>query len=124
MSYSVTVTIDDLFVPKNKIKKLKEYIDKEYIPASYRDLTEFFSEIGLDSYFTEDGDLMIDSYERDTLCDVEEDVISLAPYFANDGSIEILGEDGERWRYLFNKGKAIKQKAEYKWVDDTEEGEE
>lgn len=117
MGYCVEISESTVSFDKEKIKYLMSKVKKDFregkiegrwicenevIESEY--VEEFFDALRLAIY--EVGSL----YKIDYLCGEKLDGCELELYnsmaeFVDDGYIEYLGEDGERWRYVFKNGK-------------------
>lgn len=117
MGYCVSISESTVSFDKAKVNDLMDKVKKDFregkiegrwielyevIESDY--VEEFFDALRLAIY--EVGSL----YKIDYLCGEKLDGCELELYssmaeFANDGYIEYLGEDGERWRYIFENGK-------------------
>lgn len=89
---------------ENKIGKLRWIDESEVFEAT--NIVEIFSafrlELALDSAETK---YIIDYMSGEKLGGYELDFYNCIAEFINDGYIEYLGEDGEKWRYVFKNGK-------------------
>jgi hypothetical protein len=67
------------------------------------------------------GDLHLEHYEGDKMgseAALFEAIASFVePNEGQEATIEIRGEDGERWRFIFRRGNCIHQNAVFTWKD-------
>lgn len=97
----------------DKVKKdFKDYDNKELRWVDKSDIfqaetiEELFNAFRLELTFKEDEDIYeIDYMSGEKLGGYELDFYKCIAKFINDSYIEYLGEDGEKWRYVFKDGK-------------------
>lgn len=97
----------------DKVKKdFKDYDDKELRWIDKSDILqaetieELFNAFRLELTFNEGKDIYeIDYMSGEKLGGYELDFYKCIAKFINDSYIEYLGEDGEKWRYVFKDGK-------------------
>ena len=87
---------------QSKIISVRCIYSEEVVRAEY--VEEFFDALGLAVYF-ENGTYYIEYLSGEKLDGCEFELYSSMAEFTEDGYIEYLGEDGERWRYVFFDGK-------------------
>ena len=61
------------------------------------------------------GDVEIYEFVGGKWGDEEQFYQTIAPFVEDGGTIEVRGEDGEHWRYLYKDGKMIEQHAVVSW---------
>jgi hypothetical protein len=66
---------------------------------------------------SEAGDIIALEYEGEKIGDEIKLFATLAPFVENGSHVEFLGEDGERWRYVFDNGGFREQQGETTWRD-------
>lgn len=72
-------------------------------PAGFASLVSAFAEWGYSANIDKlNGNLRIDKHENEKWGDDEKLFNTIGPFVNDGGCIEILGEDGAGWRYLFN----------------------
>ena len=69
-------------------------------------------QLALDTEFT---DVQVNWWEQGVWGDDEVLWATLAPFIADDGCIEMRGEDGAYWRYRFVKGEMIEEHGTIGW---------
>lgn len=117
MGYCVEINESTVSFDKKNIEKLiakvkmdfKEgMIDGRWIYESEviksANVEEFFDSLRL-AIYEEDDTYKIDYLSGEKLDGCELDLYNSMAEFSNDGYIEYLGEDGEKWRYVFKDGK-------------------
>lgn len=119
MGYCIELGKSTIRITKTNAEKIMEVI-KNYINAynpdwrwvnnailvaraEEHDFEEFMYELRYSVYVEEDGRYAIDYLAGEKLGD-DEDIFKLIAEFIDDGYIEILGEEGNRWRYTFTNG--------------------
>lgn len=80
-----------------------------------RTLEEFLEEFRWPAKVDEDGNITGLSFEGEKLGDDEVLWANLAGYVDDGSYIEMLGEDGERWRWRFENGSVRRQEAKVVW---------
>lgn len=118
MGYCVSITESTVSFDKDKIGVLMESVKKDFKEGNIKDTRfivvkyilnarmpeNFFYELRLT--IKEDSDrYYIDFFNGEKLGGYELDLYKSMAKFTNDGYIEYLGEDGEKWRYVFKDGK-------------------
>lgn len=133
MGYYVRNGFTDISIPKEKeqealdvLKNLvKEHelswictdivLDSENLVEALREMRY---ECGYsDSPYDNKEYIVIDYFSGEKWGDDESIFIALAPFIADEGSIEFTGEDDSKWRYYFKDGKLKEQYAETIWKD-------
>ena len=117
MGYCVEISESTVSFNKKNIDKLMDKVKKDFKEGKIEgrwihaksvvntdDVEEFFDELRLAIYEEEDT-YKIDYLSGEKLDGCELDLYSSMAEFTNDGYIEYLGEDGEKWRYVFKNGK-------------------
>jgi hypothetical protein len=64
-----------------------------------------------------ESDLEVDSFVAEKMGAEELLFEAIAPYVKHGATVEVIGEDGERWRYLFEDQQVKKQRAQVSWDD-------
>jgi predicted small secreted protein len=127
MGYCVEITESTVSFDKEKIGKLMEKVKKDFndgnIIGSWidksdviysEDVEDFFYALRL-AIFEEDDTYKIDYLSGEKLDECELDLYNSMAEFTNDGYIEYLGEDGEKWRYVFKEGKCEEVYPKLSW---------
>ena len=117
MGYCVEISESTVKFKEDKIKDLMDKVKKDFIEGKIEGrwiysyeveeaefVEEFFDALRLSVYF-EDGFYKIDYMSGEKLDGCELELYNSMAEFVDDGYIEYLGEDGERWRYVFKNGK-------------------
>lgn len=65
--------------------------------------------------FNENGDIIAVEFDGEKLGDDEFFFQEIAPWVKAGSYVEMLGEDGDRWRWVFNDGKCKEKKAKIVW---------
>lgn len=117
MGYCVEISESTVSFNKKNIDKLMDKVKKGFKEGKIEgrwihaksvvntdDVEEFFDELRLAIYEEEDT-YKIDYLSGEKLDGCELDLYKSMAEFTNDGYIEYLGEDGEKWRYVFKDGK-------------------
>jgi hypothetical protein len=143
MGYCINMTIDGVRIPKANREACRQAILAMFkdgnsyswvsTPKGNEPLVKLFdmwmfstTEKDPGEPYSEDasmakGDLHIDYYQGEKMGSEAQLFEAIAPFIeppeGQEATIEIRGEDGERWRFLFKNGKAIHQNAEFVWKD-------
>lgn len=74
-----------------------------------------------DSMFNEDGDLIGLDFLGEKYGDEKHLFTAIAEFVESDSYIEMIGEDHEKWRWIFKDGKLLEKKPRIIWetVDET-----
>lgn len=127
MGYCVEIEESTISFDKDKIDKLMDkvkrdfredkiegrWIDKnEVIEAE--DVEEFFDALRL-AIYEHRSMYKIDYLSGEKLDGCELQLYNSMAEFVDDGYIEYLGEDGERWRYVFKDGKCEEVYPKVSW---------
>ncbi|WP_075810239.1 hypothetical protein [Clostridium perfringens] len=117
MEYCISVDSENFSFNKNKsneiLKSIKEAVENKQITKCrwtnansllYSDnITELFDEMRFEVFEKDQDRYGIDFFgEKYDGCE-EQFFKAIAPH-VNDGCLEYIGEDGERWRYAFKNG--------------------
>lgn len=130
MGYCVDLEESTVTISKENSIKLMEFL-KSYIIDSNPDwrwvnngyvvnycvdnnFEELMYELGYAIYETDEPGYSIEYRSSEKLGDDEEIFSLIAPYI-NDGYIELLGEDGDKWRYVFENGKCETKHPKIEW---------
>lgn len=114
----------------------KEYVDKAYnalkelfskgdtslawinnkVASNSKSFTEIMLKCRWQVESNEEGDYDT-IYFNGEKCGGDEEVVldTIAPYVENDSYIQMQGEDGEQWRWVFNNGEVIEKHAKLIW---------
>ena len=90
------------------------WIDKDYL-LDAENIEDVFSEIRYELNKNENGDYEIDYFSGEKLGNDLVIFNSFAQFIENGQYIEMLGEDGERWRWIFINGKCEEIIARVVW---------
>ena len=95
-------------------EKIKKYFEEDKIEGRWigkgevldaSNIVELFDALRFEIYLDEEDNLYkIDYMSGEKLDGCELDVFQCMAEFINDSYIEYLGEDGEKWRYVFKDG--------------------
>lgn len=117
MGYCISVNSENFSFNKNKsddiLKAVKEAVQNKQITKCrwtnvnsllYSDnITELFDEMRFEVFKKDKDSYGIDFFgEKYDGCE-EQFFKAIAPYI-NDGYLEYIGEDGDKWRYIFKNG--------------------
>lgn len=80
-------------------------------------LEEMFDEFGFYMYLNESNDTYKIEFSREKLDEFEEELFKCIAPYVNDGYLEYLGEDGEKWRYVFKDGVCKEIYPRVEWDD-------
>lgn len=74
---------------------------------------------GYTAELDDDGSIISLDFNGDKIA-YDEDTIfqAIAPYVGDGSFIEMIGEDGERWRWVFEDGKCKEVRAKLTWLDE------
>lgn len=99
---------------KNQYGNRIMWVDKETLINS-ESIEESFDEIRYPLVIDSNGDYMINYFSGEKLGDDTEIFNAIAPYVEEGSYIEMLGEDGTIWRWIFKNGKCEEKYPEIKW---------
>ncbi|MDP8218651.1 MAG: hypothetical protein P9M03_07995 [Candidatus Theseobacter exili] len=109
MGYCVDIDVEVL-IPKEKIdgclqaiNELQEFTDK------FNTLMEALDNWDYGTSVEDDGNVKITYFQGEKWGDDEVLYKAIAPFVKNGSLIEVVGEDGCHWRYIFFNGKAKHQ---------------
>lgn len=115
MGYCIEMSCSTIRIKKDNcgklLKKLKDFcikqgslrwVDIRAIMNS-NSIEEAFEELRYEIYENDNGDYEIDYLSGEKLGD-EEIIFESISEFIEDGYIEYLGEDGDKWRFVFSNG--------------------
>jgi hypothetical protein len=139
MGYCVTIEIEGVAIAQDKAAaclkaivalfdggKTYSWVDKPR-DAQRRSLVEMFKHWAYNATAEEGetcptcghakpGRVTLNYYNADKWGSDETLYNAIAPFVeGDDGVIKIIGEDGDKWRYLFKGGKAVRQDAKTTW---------
>jgi hypothetical protein len=129
MGYRVSIEIGQVVIPKGKIKKCLAALNKLFTTDArfawvdmppergFKSLADVFHAWRYSGTTDEagTGDFTLDYFDGEKWGDDEELYTAIAPFVKSGATIEVRGEDGERWRYLFEDGEANEQRATITW---------
>lgn len=75
---------------------------------------EVFKELGFQTDYADNGDLLIFGYDNKVGAE-KHFVEVIAEYVTEDSEMVWTGEDGEKWRWVFEDGDMIEQEAKITW---------
>jgi hypothetical protein len=118
MGYCVEVSEKTFNFNPEKAKQIKEkvkkYFEEDKIQGRWiskgevldaENIVELFDALRFEIFLDEDDNLYkIDYMSGEKLDGCELDMFQCIAEFINDSYIEYLGEDGEKWRYVFKDG--------------------
>jgi hypothetical protein len=118
MGYCVEVSEKTFNFNPEKAKQIKEkvkkYFEEDKIQGRWiskgevldaENIVELFDALRFEIFLDEDDNLYkIDYMSGEKLDGCELDMFQCMAEFINDSYIEYLGEDGEKWRYVFKDG--------------------
>jgi hypothetical protein len=84
-------------------------------PEGFKTLEDAFQSWRYDAHEDPNGNVHVDYFSGEKWGDDEILYAAIAPFVEDDASIEIRGEDGHQWRYLFEAGKYSEQTARVSW---------
>lgn len=93
------------------------WVDSDKLLAA-RTLPDAIAEWGWEVEQDDDYNIVDIDFDSEKLGDEDALWAALAPYVATGSHIEMVGEDGERWRWLFRNGRVIHQEPTITWPDD------
>lgn len=101
------------YIPSHKVDW--RWVNEKYVTdlCKEHNFEEVTEELRYPMY-EEDGLYKIDYFSGEKLGDDYDLFRLIAPYI-NDGCIEMSGEDGERWRWIFKDGKCEEKFPEIVW---------
>ena len=143
MGYHVSMEISDLIIPAEKIaeclaainelhtednlqnngrggnsdgKKWYSWVDNPKDADGFKDMKEAITSWRYSGDFDDAGNFMIEYFDGEKWGGDEDCLYrAIAPFVNDGGTIECLGEEGERWRYLFAEGKMTEQTGRTVW---------
>jgi hypothetical protein len=98
----------------NKYDNRIAWVDKDVLIES-ESIENSFEEIRYPLILDEDGDYTIDYFSGEKLGDDWETFRAIAPYVEDGSYLEVVGEDGEKWRWIFKNGQCDEKYPEVKW---------
>lgn len=129
MGYCVTIEIDNIVIPSDKVAEALKSINKLHEPQNlnryasggsskgerwysftnlgnppFEDLVEAFDGWRYEAEQLENGDVILTEFNGEKLGDDVYLYQVIAPYVAGKGKISISGEDGGKWSYDFADG--------------------
>jgi len=137
MGYYVSITIDNIIIPADKVQECLDAINALFQPetmkkyagggsfsnnvrayhyswvntpesGAFDDLIAAFDEWRYEAQLLDDGSVEVVYFTGEKLGDDEILYKTIAP-FITDGTISLLGEDHDHWRFLFNNGTCKEQ---------------
>lgn len=127
MGYCVEISESTVSFNKENIDKLMAKVKKDFKEGKIEGrwihaksvinsdgIEEFFDELRL-AIFEEGDTYKIDYLSGEKLDGCELDLYTSMAEFTNDGYIEYLGEDGEKWRYVFKNSKCEEVYPKLSW---------
>lgn len=125
MGYCVSMEVD-ILIPAEKMGECLDAIEQKTAEkrfswvngGPYRGLVDAFKDWRYDAYVDRNNNLKVQYFEGEKWGDDETLFATIAPFVEHGGSATCQGEEGEKWRYLFEHGKLRKQYAELHWVND------
>lgn len=128
MGYCIELRrINDCTIKKDDIPKVVEALNKlgrsgerlSWIDtsrlATSTDIDELMYEIRWPGFVNDDGDFEIEYFSGEKYGSDEEVFKVLAPFFPDDAYIEMQGEEGELWRWIFKDGKCEEKSPTIIW---------
>jgi len=74
---------------------------------------------GYTAELDDDGNIIRLDFNRDKIAYDEDTMFqAIAPYVEDGSFIEMAGEDGDRWRWVFKDGKCKEVRAKVTWSDE------
>ena len=77
--------------------------------ANFSDFEEAMADYGFIVESDEDGNYDSICFPDEKVSDADVPLKAIAPYVKNGSSIEMTGEDGTMWRWLFRNGSCVEQ---------------
>jgi hypothetical protein len=126
MGYCVSISIGGVFIPTKNIDKCLEAINKlnqSYNSPPADDILNAFDDWSHPVSLDGEG-ITVDEFNGEKWRDQDEFYKVIAPFVEpkasefnkeREGVIECLGEDGEKWRYIFKDGKIKHETAVVSW---------
>jgi hypothetical protein len=90
------------------------WVDKSILINS-ESIEESFDEIRYPLTTDTNGDYIIDYFSGEKLGDDTQIFMAIAPFVEDGSYIEMSGEDGTLWRWVFKNGKCEEKYPEIKW---------
>jgi len=134
MGYCISMEIDSVIIPADKVAGCLAAINKMFGPetpehrsyswvsppkgSGFKTLQEAFDSWRYETEVNKEGDITLMYFIGEKLGDDECLFSVIAPFVkasSRDVTIEILGEDGERWRFVFAAGGVVEQHAIISW---------
>jgi hypothetical protein len=127
MGYCIELTDNNFKIKKENLddafKALKEFMKTKKkvmwvepsIIIKTKDVFEAFEEIGYPLATDKNGDYILDYFCGEKLGDDLEILKSIAPYVEKDTYIEFVGEDGDKFRFVFDGNKCEDKYPTVKW---------
>jgi len=127
MGYYVQIEIDNVVIPADKVEYCLKAINKlqekdrswSWVEKGEREnLQEAFSAWRYSSNFDLEGNLTLEYFEGEKLGDDEILFNTIAPFIRDNDPkpmISCVGEEHERWRYIFDNGTITEQTAKIVW---------
>lgn len=122
MSSSMSQLNASFFLHKNFIAKalqaIKDLPDKDYIwvERSFRtinNLPDILKAWGWQIIFSDDRDVSDIHFNGEKLGDEDDLFAAIAPFVREGSYIEMVGDEGYRWRWFFHNGKVFNQPAKF-----------
>lgn len=111
MGYCINLTEQKFFIPAKDVIVALTALNEGYPPTiQYGELAA--GRWGFTKNKNGDVDAIIFNGEKGR---DDEELEPLAPYVKNDSFVEMMGEDGARWRWIFKNGKIITKDAKITW---------
>jgi len=133
MGYCMRLTDIDFFIPKEKHQECLEVIKaldpekEETVPDSsfmqvctkeYKNaqtLQEAIKTWGWDIETNEEGDIDYLRFDGEKVGDEKFLFDAIAPFVREGSYIQMNGEDGDNWRWVFTKGQCIEREGKIVW---------
>lgn len=144
MGYCVTMDICGIDIPKDKVEACLAAINELHTPENLKQasggawsagecvsrnyswvsnppeggfpsLEAALTEWRYDAHEDPNGNVHLDYFNGEKWGDDEKLIQAIAPFVDEGGSIEVRGEDGAQWRYLFENGAYTEQTAKISW---------
>jgi hypothetical protein len=115
MGYEMEMENSKFMIKEENIKKAEKALKTQF-QLKERHLEDMLEELnGWSCEFDEEGNLTNIEFEGVKLHDDEEMFRTIAPFVEDGSYIEMSGEGGDLWRWIFKDKKLINKKAKNVW---------
>lgn len=115
MGYSINCVDSDIFIPAKDVYSALIALNEGVMPKFYPYPLYSQTSAGRWGFKLDSQKNVVEIWFEGEKGRDDDELKPLAPYVKNGSYVEMMGEDGARWRWIFKNGKIITKNAKISW---------